>query len=148
MNERRGTNNDKTNATYETTDAQTMENCNRGITLERSVGKLGVCVCGFEIPGGLCYMLMTFPGYLHLYSRLSLSRLCLSRKTAYLEVKIWSPFKHLLTGNKILWKSGEIAPSFTIQKWGLRVSTLYRHAFVMKRKKYTSHYKQSKESFF
>ena len=30
---------------------------------------------------------------------------------AYLEVKIWSLFKHEnLTGNKILWKRGEIAP--------------------------------------
>ena len=28
------------------------------------------------------------------YSRLSLSRLCLSRITAYLEVKTWSPLKH------------------------------------------------------
>ena len=46
------------------------------------------------------------------YSRLSLSRVCLSRITAYLEVKIWSLFKHadLTTGNKILWKRGEIAP--------------------------------------
>ena len=47
-----------------------------------------------------------------IYSRLSLSRLRLSRITAYLEVKIWSLFKHenLTTGNKILWKRGEIAP--------------------------------------
>ena len=33
------TNNDKTNVTYETTDAQT-KNCNRGTALERSLGKL------------------------------------------------------------------------------------------------------------
>ena len=43
------------------------------------------------------------------YSRLSLSRLQLSRITAYLEVKIWSLFKHenLTKGYKILWKRGE-----------------------------------------
>ena len=46
------------------------------------------------------------------YSRLSLSRLRLSRITAYLEVKIGSQFLHenLTTGNKLLWKRGEIAP--------------------------------------
>ena len=46
------------------------------------------------------------------YSRLSLSRLRLSRITAYLEGKIWSFFKHkiLTSGNKILWIRGEIAP--------------------------------------
>ena len=46
------------------------------------------------------------------YSQLSLSRPRLSRITAYLEVKIWSLFKHenLTIGNKILWKRGEIAP--------------------------------------
>ena len=46
------------------------------------------------------------------YSRLSLSRLRLSRITAYLEEKIWSLFKHrnLASGNKILWIRGEIAP--------------------------------------
>ena len=46
------------------------------------------------------------------YSRLSLSRLCLFRTTAYLEVKTWPMFKHesLTTGNKILSKRGEIAP--------------------------------------
>ena len=32
--ERRGTNKDKTNATYETTDAETKKNCNRGTTFE------------------------------------------------------------------------------------------------------------------
>ena len=48
----------------------------------------------------------------YIYSRLSLSRPRLSRITAYLEVKIWSLFKHenLTTGNKILWKRGEISP--------------------------------------
>ena len=48
------------------------------------------------------------------YSWLSLSRPRprLSRITAYLEVKIWSLPKdeNLTTGNKILWKRGEIAP--------------------------------------
>ena len=46
------------------------------------------------------------------YSRLSLSRLRLSRITAYLEEKIWSLFKHrsLTSGNKILWLRGKIAP--------------------------------------
>ena len=46
------------------------------------------------------------------YSRVSLSRPRLSRTTAYLEVKIWSLLEHenLATGNKILWKRGEIAP--------------------------------------
>ena len=38
----------------------------------------------------------------------------LSRITAYLEVKIWSLFKHEnpTTVNKILWERGEIAPLF------------------------------------
>ena len=46
------------------------------------------------------------------YSRTSLSRTRLFRITAYLEVKIWSLFKHetMTTGNKIMWKGGEIAP--------------------------------------
>ena len=46
------------------------------------------------------------------YNRLSLSRLPLSRTTAYLKVKIWSLFKHenLTSGNKKLWKRGEMAP--------------------------------------
>ena len=46
------------------------------------------------------------------YSQLSLSRLRLSRITAYLEEKIWSLFYHrnLKSGYKILWKRGEIAP--------------------------------------
>ena len=47
-----------------------------------------------------------------IYSQLSLSRLRLSRTTAYLEEKIWSLFKYrnLKSGNKILWIRGEIAP--------------------------------------
>ena len=48
-----------------------------------------------------------------IYSWLSLSRPRLSWITAYLEVKIWSLPKdeNLTTGNKILWKRGEITPS-------------------------------------
>ena len=44
------------------------------------------------------------------YSWLSLSRPRVSRITAYLEVKIWSQLKNenLITGNKILWKRGEL----------------------------------------
>ena len=40
------------------------------------------------------------------------SRTRLFRITAYLEVKIWSLFLHetMTTGNKIMWKRGEIAP--------------------------------------
>ena len=34
--ERWGTKNNKTNATYETTNAQTKKNCNRGTALERT----------------------------------------------------------------------------------------------------------------
>ena len=56
-------------------------------------------------------IVFTYFGHFSYYSRLSLSRPCLSRMTAYLEMKIWSLFKHenLTTGNKILWKRGEIA---------------------------------------
>ena len=39
--ERRGTNNDKTNATYEITDARTKKICNWGATLERSEKSTG-----------------------------------------------------------------------------------------------------------
>ena len=60
--------------------------------------------------------LISNPNLLHAfedikYSRLSLSRLRLSRITAYLEWKIWPLFKHsnLTSGNKLLWKRGEIA---------------------------------------
>ena len=50
--------------------------------------------------------------HIHRYSRTSLSRTRLFRITAYLEVKIWSLFLHetMTTGNKIMWKRGEIAP--------------------------------------
>ena len=50
------------------------------------------------------------------YSRASLSRTRLFRITAYLEVKIWSLFWHetMTTGNKIMWKRGEIAPHYFI----------------------------------
>ena len=50
--------------------------------------------------------------YIYIYSQLSLSRLRLSRITAYLEEKIWSLVSHrnLKSGYKILWKRGEIAP--------------------------------------
>ena len=40
MKERWGSNKDNTNATYETTDAQTKKNCNPRTVLEGSVGKL------------------------------------------------------------------------------------------------------------
>ena len=48
------------------------------------------------------------------YSRLLLSRLGLSRITAYFIEKILYLFKHenLITGNKILWKRGEIRSNF------------------------------------
>ena len=46
------------------------------------------------------------------YSRTLLSRTRLFRSTANPEVKIWSLLKHetMTTGNKIMWKRGEIAP--------------------------------------
>ena len=58
----------------------------------------------------------SLPAYEIKYSWLSLSRPRLSRMPAYLEVKIWSLFKHenLITGNKILWKRGEIVPKFLL----------------------------------
>ena len=45
---------------------------------------------------------------------------------AYLEVKIWSLFKHenLTTGNKILWKRGEV--KLHIQLW---LFDLFFHQF-------------------
>ena len=54
--------------------------------------------------------IFVFP-FTFLHTNPLLSRPCLSRITAYLEVKIWSLFKHenLTTGNKILWKREEIA---------------------------------------
>ena len=64
------------------------------------------------------------------YSRLSLSRLLLSRITAYLEEKIWSLFKHrnVTSGNKILRIWGEIFlqeqflpfPTILNKKWWIR----------------------------
>ena len=58
-----------------------------------------------------------------IYSWLSLSRLWLSRITAYLEKKIWSLYKHRnrTSGNKILWIRGEIAP----QEQFLPFSTIF-----------------------
>ena len=44
----RGTNKNRTNSSYETGDAQTKKNCNRGTALERSVGKL-LCVAVGEM---------------------------------------------------------------------------------------------------
>ena len=60
---------------------------------------------------------------IRVYSRFSLSRLRLSRITAYLEEKSWSLFKHrnLTSGNKILWIRGEIAP----QEQFLPFSTIF-----------------------
>ena len=58
-------------------------------------------------------MILLIPDHcLSIYSRLSLSRHRLSRRTAYLEEKIGSFFKrkNLTLGNKILWIGGEIAP--------------------------------------
>ena len=51
-------------------------------------------------------------GTLYRQLPLHVSRLRLSRITAYLEVKIWSRLKYenLTTGDKILWKRGKIAP--------------------------------------
>ena len=46
----------------------------------------------FGASGGLCFVIVAFTKYLHLYSRTSLSRTRLFRITAYLEVKIWSLF--------------------------------------------------------
>ena len=50
--------------------------------------------------------------YIYKYSRTSLSQTRLFRITAYFEMKIWSLFHHetMTTGNKIMWKRGEIAP--------------------------------------
>ena len=65
-----------------------------------------------------------------LYRRLSLSRLRLSRITAYLEVKIWFLFSLWKSNNmnKISWKKGEIAPkeqfllfSTILQNWYVEV---------------------------
>ena len=63
--------------------------------------------------GNFCYrILINFRFSQQKYSRTLLSRTRLFRITAYLEVKIWSLFKHetMTTGNKMMWKRGEIAP--------------------------------------
>ena len=76
--------------------------------LENAVPRLKlVFTKNLRIPFLLTVLVLKFE-----YSRLSLSRTRLSRITAYLEMKIWSLFKHreLPEGNKILWKRGEIAP--------------------------------------
>ena len=58
------------------------------------------------------YIKLHCPSWRIRYSRTSLSRTRLFRITAYLEVKMWCLFKHetMTTGNKIMWKRGEIAP--------------------------------------
>ena len=56
MKERRWPDNDQTNDTYETTDAQTKKNCNRGIALERPVEKL---LKGLNQPSPLILMQLT-----------------------------------------------------------------------------------------
>ena len=60
--------------------------------------------------GTHCFFIFFLPPFFFCsYTRLSLARLCLSRITAYLEVKIWSLFshEHITIGTKILWKRGE-----------------------------------------
>ena len=66
-----------------------------------------------------------------------LSRHRLSRITAYLEMKIWSLFKHenLTTGNKILWKRGEIAGAISPlfhNIFNISNSAYYRKCRVMR----------------
>ena len=63
------------------------------------------------------------------YSRTSLSRTRLFRITAYLEVKIWSLFLNetMPTGNKIMWKTGEIAPK---EQFLLFSTLLYINIFL------------------
>ena len=63
------------------------------------------------------------------YSRLSLSRLQLSRITAYLGQKIWPLFKHrnLTSSNKILWIR-EIAP----QEQFLPFPQYFQYIFLIK----------------
>ena len=70
----------------------------------------------------ICGQLSAFV-FLCCYSRLALSRLRLSRITAYLEEKIWSLFLHrnLKSGNKILWIRGKNAP----QEQFLPFSTIF-----------------------
>ena len=73
--------------------------------------------CSYAVSNALFHI------FIFKYSRLSLSRLQLSRITAYLEEKIWFFFKHrnLTSGNKILWIRGEIAP----QEQFLPFSTIF-----------------------
>ena len=70
----------------------------------------------------------TFTRVSSIYSWLSLSRPRLSRITAYLEAKIWSLPKdeNLTTGNKILWKRGEIAPNFSSFPQYLQYTSNYK----------------------
>ena len=67
---------------------------------------------------------------------LSLSRLRLSRIIVFVEVKIFSLFLHgnLTTGNKILWKRGEIAPQeqflLFLQYFNISLRSLVIYSFV------------------
>ena len=72
--------------------------------------------------------------WVHMIYTVLLSRPRLSRITAYLEVKIWSLFKHenLTTGNKILWKRGEIAP----KEQFLLFSTIFSIYFQLQESNY------------
>ena len=55
------------------------------------------------------FLFENFGGKIFSIQSTLVSRLCLSRITAYLEVKIWPLFEYenLTTGNKIFWKRGE-----------------------------------------
>ena len=77
----------------------------------------------FHLHSGKEIYMNKFPNVKSNYSRLSLSRLRLSRITAYLEEKIWSLFQHrnLTSCTKILWIREEIAP----QEQFLSFSTLF-----------------------
>ena len=74
-------------------------------------------------PRSWSVLLRSINGTFSWYSRLTLSRLCLSRITVYLEVKIWFlfEFENLSTVVKILWKRGDIAP----QEQFLLFSTIF-----------------------
>ena len=71
-----------------------------------------------------------------------LSRPRLSRITAYLEVKIWTlpKYENLITGNKILWKRGEIAP----EEQFLLITTIFRNcsSSLPQYFQYTSNFKR------
>ena len=82
------------------------------------IAKTLIRLCGFASgfvfsfdADAITYILHACSALFCHHSRLSLSRLRLSRITTYLEVKIWSLYWHgnLTTGYKILWKRGEIA---------------------------------------